>query len=86
MFAGKRLEEYARDNVERKRVAEMGIVFIVGFRSGVRGEELLLVDLVDTRLASLQSLDHVVIPHFKLFVIGRLKGHGSEKRRWESQC
>jgi hypothetical protein len=55
-------------------------MFIVGFCSGVGGEEqLLLVDLVDT-LASLKSLDHIVIPHLKLFVIGRLKGHRSEKK------
>ncbi len=35
----------AEDLVERKRVAEMGVWFIVGFCCGLRGEEMMLIEL-----------------------------------------
>jgi hypothetical protein len=64
---------------QKKRVAEMGVIFVAGFCSGVRGEELLIVDLLGTK-ESLKHLGDSKDPHFKLELIGRLKGHGSEKR------
>jgi hypothetical protein len=69
----------AKNDKEQKRVSEMGVIFIVGFCSGVRGEELIIVNLVDTA-ASFKELAHLVMLHFKLFIVGRLKGHGSEKK------
>jgi hypothetical protein len=45
----------------------------------MQGEELLMVDLEGTA-DSLAHLDNNKNPHFKVEVIGRLKGHGGEKR------
>jgi hypothetical protein len=64
---------------QMKRIAEIGVILVAGFCSGIRGEELLIVDLLGTK-ESLQHLGDTKHPHFKLELIGRLKGHGSEKR------
>jgi hypothetical protein len=63
---------------QTKRI-KMGVIFVAGFCSGIRDEELLIVDLLGTR----ESLPHLLNkkhPHFTIELIGQLKGHGSEKR------
>jgi hypothetical protein len=39
----------AKTNAMQKTIAEMGAIFIAGTYTGVRGEELMLVDLVVTK-------------------------------------
>jgi hypothetical protein len=57
----------------KRRVADMGAWFIVGFCSGLRGEEMLLIELSGTNL-SLQFLSDATCPHFIVVVSGRTKG------------
>jgi hypothetical protein len=59
---------------QKRQVAEMGTWFIVGFCSGLRGEEMLLVELAGTA-RDLVFLADVVCPHFILVVSGRTKGN-----------
>jgi hypothetical protein len=59
---------------QKRQVAEMGTWFIVGFCSGLRGEEMLLVKLAGTA-RDLVFLADVVCPHFILVVSGRTKGN-----------
>jgi hypothetical protein len=56
------------------RVAQMGAWFIAGFCSGLRGEEMLLIELAGT-LQKLEHLSDLNCPHFILIVSGRTKGN-----------
>jgi hypothetical protein len=58
----------------KRQVAEMGTWFIVGFCSGLRGEEMLLIELAGTA-RDLVFLADEVCPHFILVVSGRTKGN-----------
>jgi hypothetical protein len=58
----------------KRRVAEMGVWFIAGFCSGLRGEEMLLIEYAGTA-ASLKHLGDPVCPHVTLVVSGRTKGN-----------
>ena len=58
----------------RRTVAEMGAWFIAGFCSGLRGEEMLLIEVAGTR-ASMEFLTDPDCPHFLLTVSGRTKGN-----------
>jgi hypothetical protein len=41
---------------QRKRIQKMGVIFVTGFSPGIRGEELLIVDLLGIK-GSLQHLE-----------------------------
>jgi hypothetical protein len=58
---------------QRKRVAEMGVWYIAGFCSGLRGEEMILIERAGT-VNSLVHLDDAE-PWFKLVVSGPTKGN-----------
>jgi len=58
----------------KKRVAEMGVWFIVGICSELRGEEFPLVKLAGTA-RSLKFLSELPTPHFCLVISGRTKGN-----------
>ena len=61
-------------NVENKRkIAELGVWFIVGFCCGLRGEEIMLIELAGTR----NSFSHFngSKPYFKVMLSGRTKGN-----------
>jgi hypothetical protein len=64
----------ARTPALKRRAAEMGSWFIVGFCSGLRGEEMLLIELAGTA-CDLVFLTDSVCPHFILVVSGRTKGN-----------
>lgn len=66
----------------KKRVAEMGVWFIVGFCSGLRGEEFPLVELAGTA-NSLKFLTSLPTPHFCLVISGRTKGNRNSGARFE---
>ena len=56
----------------RRHLAEMGVWFIAGFCSGLRGEEMLLIEFAGTR-HSLSFLQNEVCPHFLLSFRGGLR-------------
>jgi hypothetical protein len=58
----------------KRQVAEMGMWFIVGFCSGLRGEEMLLIKLAGTS-RDLVFLTDKTCPHFILVVSGCTKGN-----------
>jgi hypothetical protein len=64
----------ANTPAQRKRAAEMGVWFICGFCSGLRGEEMVLIERAGT-LNSLSHLDDPSDPHFRLVVSGVTKGN-----------
>lgn len=60
--------------VQRKKISEMGVWFSCGFCSGLRGEEMLLVERAGT-LKSLSNLQGAGEAWFKLVVSGPTKGN-----------
>ena len=56
---------------DKKRVAEMGVWFIVGFISGLRGEEMLLIE----RAGTANSLKFLEDGWFKIIISGATKGN-----------
>jgi hypothetical protein len=58
----------------QKRVSEMGVWFTNGFCAGLRGEEMLLIELAGTA-KSLKYLNDEKLAHFELVVLGRTKGN-----------
>jgi hypothetical protein len=69
----------------QKRVAEMGVWFIVEFCVGIRGEEALLIEFAGTK-KSLQYLRAPTNPHFKLFITGRTKGNQISGSKFAIPC
>jgi hypothetical protein len=59
---------------EKKRIAEMGIWVIGGFCTGLRGEEMLQIELAGT-VNSLKFMRKEVDPYFMFVVSGRTKGN-----------
>ena len=58
----------------RRQAAEMGAWFMAGFCSGLRGEEMLLIELAGTTRELVHLLDPS-LPHFLLAISGRTKGN-----------
>jgi hypothetical protein len=58
----------------KKKVAEMGTWFVGGFCMGLRGEEMLQIELAGTA-SSLCHLDDKVNAHFKFIILGKTKGN-----------
>jgi hypothetical protein len=63
----------AKTLTSQKRIAELGVWFIVGFCTGIRGEENLIVELAGTA-NSLKFLDDGKMPNFAVVVLGITKG------------
>ena len=66
---------------ERKKVAEMGVWFVVGFCTGLRGEEMLQIEFMGT-YRSLRFLRDPTLPHFEVRIVGRTKGHRTGGNRF----
>eukprot|EP00978_Attheya_sp_CCMP212_P029703 scaffold106438_cov56-Attheya_sp.AAC.1 len=64
----------AKTPAQQKRAAEMGVWFVCGFCSGLRGKEMILIERAGT-LNSLSHLDDPSDPHFRLVVSGVTKGN-----------
>ena len=62
----------AKTKHQKKRIAEMGVWFVAGFCSGLRGEEMILIE----RAGTINSLAHLEDsePWFKFVVSGPTKG------------
>lgn len=86
--ADKILEEQwlgARTIGQKKRISEMGTLFVGGFCTGLRGEELLTIELAGTA-NSLVHLDDAVNAHFKFILLGRTKGNQLSGAKFGVPC
>jgi hypothetical protein len=59
---------------QKKRIAEMGAWFLGGFCTGLRGEEMLLIELAGTA-NSMVNMTKVKDAHFLFVILGRTKGN-----------
>jgi len=66
---------------EKKKVAEMGVWFVVGFCTGLRGEEMLQIEFVGT-YQTIKYLKNSELPHFEVRIVGRTKGHRTGGNRF----
>lgn len=86
---GKMLEEQweaaADDFVARKRIAEMAVWFLAGFCTGLRGEEMLMIELAGT-VKSTKHLNNAIDPFFELRILGRTKGRQENGRHFYMPC
>ena len=76
--------KYRSNNVIRKKVAEMGTWYIVGFCTGMRGEEMVLIELAGTR----NSLEDLTEKNgsFKVVISGRTKGNQFSGSKFSFPC
>jgi hypothetical protein len=77
--------EHAGNVEERKRSAEMGAWFIGGFCTGLRGEEMLLIELAGTA-NSLVHLNDAKNAHFVFVISGRTKSDQSSGAKFGVPC
>jgi hypothetical protein len=74
---------------QKRRIAEMGVWFVCGFCTGLRGEEMVLIELSRTA-SSLKFLRAEVLggdePWFKLAVSGRTKGNQLSGAKFALPC
>ena len=70
---------------ERKTISEMGTWFIGGFCTGLRGEEMLLIELAGTA-KSLDHLTDVKNAHFVFVVSGRTKANQITRAKLGVPC
>jgi hypothetical protein len=71
--------EVASCDSERKRIADMGLVIAAGFLCGLRGEEIMKVDLGGLMKYLEPGRDHATCPHLIVALLGRLKGETGER-------
>jgi hypothetical protein len=77
--------ENATSADERKRIVEMGTWYLGGFCTGLRGEEMLLIELAGTA----NSLVHLADPknaHFGFVISGRTKGDQKSGAKFGVPC
>jgi len=70
---------------KRKKIAEMGLWFLGGFCTGLRGEEMLMIELAGTT-KSIKYLELSVDPHFMFRILGRTKGRQLNGRAFWMPC
>lgn len=75
----------ARTISKKKRIAEMGTWFSAGFCTGLRGEEMLNIELAGTA-NSIKHLGDLVNPHFKFVLLGRTKGNQLSGAKFGVPC
>ena len=77
----------AKTVADKRRICELGAWMMGGFCTGLRGEEMLLVDMLGTA-TSVQRLmrDAATDPHFKFIVIGRTKGVQQDGKKFGIPC
>ena len=69
---------------EKRKIAELGVWFIVGFCCGMRGEELMLIELAGTR-NSLENLGERQ-GYFKIVLSGQTKGNQVSGSKFSFPC
>lgn len=77
----------AKTRAERKRVAEIGTWIMAGFCTGLRGEEMPLIDLRGTAKSVAELMGPTAVdPKFKLVIIGRTKGVQQDGAKFAIPC
>jgi hypothetical protein len=71
--------EVATSDAEKKRIADMGFLIAAGFLCGLRGEEIMKVDLGGLTKHLDKGRDHAACPHLIVPLLGRLKGETGER-------
>jgi hypothetical protein len=71
--------EAATSDAEKKRIADMGFLIAAGFLCGLRGEEIMKVDLGGLIKYLDKGRDHAACPHLIVPLLGRLKGETGER-------
>jgi hypothetical protein len=75
----------AKTLTAQKRIAELGVWFIVGFCTGIRGEENLIVELAGTA-KSLKFLNDAKMPNFAVMILGITKGNRLSGAKFGIPC
>jgi hypothetical protein len=75
----------SEDPVSRKKTAEMGAWIIGGFCTGLRGEEMLLIEYAGTA-KSIENLNDPKEPHFTFVISGRTKGNQLSGAKFGVPC
>ena len=78
------LEKQWRDLYDKRETCEMGVWFIVGFCTGMRGEELMLIELAGTS-ASLENMTDTE-GYFEVVISGRTKGNQISGSKFAFPC
>jgi hypothetical protein len=80
-------EEWSRATTltGQKRIAEMGVWYTSGFTSGLRGEEMLIIELAGTA-NSLKYLEDPVLPSYELMVLGTTKANRLSGAKFGIPC
>jgi hypothetical protein len=78
---------HAHTKVDQKRISEMGAWISGGVCMGLRGEEMLLIDLFGTAKSVSQFMKRDSLdPHFKFVIIGRTKGVQENGHKFAIPC
>jgi hypothetical protein len=78
---------HARTKADRKRISEMGAWISGGVCTGLRGEEMSLIDLHGTaKSASRFMKKDSTDPHFKFVILGRTKGVQEDGHKFATPC
>jgi hypothetical protein len=79
--------KHAQTKDERKRISEMGMWLIGGVCTGLRGEEILLIDLFGTAKCVSQFMKpEAADPHFKFIIFWRTKGIQEDGHKFAIPC
>jgi hypothetical protein len=71
--------ETSKNEKERKRIADMGLLISAGFLCGLRGEEIMKIDLGGLIKYLEAGRGHSECPHVIVALLGRLKGETGER-------
>jgi hypothetical protein len=77
----------AKTKEDKRRICELGAWIMGGFCTGLRGEEMLLIDALGTSNSVARGMkEGVRDPHFKFVVIGRTKGVQQDGKAFGIPC
>jgi hypothetical protein len=78
---------HAKGKEDQKRLSELGTWFSGGICTGLRGEEMLLIDLYGTAKSVAQFMkEDASDPHFKFVILGRTKGVQEDGHKFAIPC
>lgn len=71
--------------VQKKRISKMGAWFLGGFCTGLRGKEMVRIELAGTA-NNVKHLNDAVHAHFKFLMLGRTKGNQLSGSKFGVPC
>ena len=80
--------KHERDLGKLKEIAMMGLWFLGGFCTGLRGEEMILIEMAGTQhsLKFLSEPGEGQLPHFEFVIAGRVKGKHQSGVKFAVPC